>query len=75
MHPLRIAVMSLTVALFGMPAPVSADDGRCSMWIDLYRGEPVAFTEMLEDLSRSARCVPRRTPRAAASPSDSRLQF
>jgi uncharacterized iron-regulated protein len=32
-------------------ARLCADDGRCTMWIDMVRGEPVPYAEMLDDLA------------------------
>ncbi len=28
-----------------------ATDGRCAMWIDIYRGEPIPYKKMLDDLA------------------------
>ncbi|NLY02225.1 MAG: ChaN family lipoprotein [Rhodopirellula sp.] len=53
----RLRIPLLTLLVCGMVAPGSADDPcRCALWIDLYRGEPVAHTEMLDDLA-AARVV------------------
>ena len=42
-----------SAVLFITPCVVFAteDDGRPSFWIDLYRGEPVAYEDVLDDLS------------------------
>ncbi|NUQ61089.1 MAG: ChaN family lipoprotein [Pirellulales bacterium] len=29
----------------------SEEQGRCAMWIDIYRGEPISYGEMIEDLA------------------------
>jgi uncharacterized iron-regulated protein len=34
----------------GAGASADADSGRCSLWIDLYTGEPTSFTDILDDL-------------------------
>lgn len=34
-------------------AGVEADSARCSLWIDLYTGEPASFAEILDDLHQA----------------------
>ena len=40
-------------AFFHAQAGIAADKGRCGLWIDMYRGEPVDYEEMLADLLAS----------------------
>ncbi len=51
----RVGTVLMLMAFFllvGTSAPAFAEsDGRCSMWIDLYRGEPIGYAEMLQDLA------------------------
>jgi uncharacterized iron-regulated protein len=55
------AVTVVLAALGSLPAGAGdtadagtdADSGRCSLWIDLYTGEPTSFADVLEDLHQA----------------------
>jgi len=49
---MKCAIFLLT-AFFHVLAGVAAEKGRCGLWIDMYRGEPVDYEEMLADLLAS----------------------
>lgn len=46
----RMSTITLLTAFFFIRAGVAADRERCGLWIDMYRGEPVEYEEVLADL-------------------------
>jgi uncharacterized iron-regulated protein len=42
---------AVLVLVAGAATGVAAAEERCAFWIDLYSGEPVAYTELIEDLA------------------------
>lgn len=56
MQLLRVMIGPLLLLAFSGESPLLAEDSRCAMWIDLYRGEPIHAEEMLGDLA-AARVV------------------
>ncbi len=49
----RITAIALLAVFFLIHAGVAADVERCGLWIDMYRGEPVEYEEMISDLLAS----------------------
>lgn len=47
---IRLALALGFILAFSLDSPANPDE-RCSLWLDLYRGEPVAWDELIEDLT------------------------
>ncbi|MFZ1932592.1 MAG: ChaN family lipoprotein [Thermoguttaceae bacterium] len=51
--PTALSFAWLLAILASLPgfAPGAERDGRCRLWIDVYRGEPLAYEDVLDDLA------------------------
>jgi uncharacterized iron-regulated protein len=48
---IEIIIYFTVIGIYSMAAHSETSEERCSFWLDLYRGEPIGFEELLDDLS------------------------